>query len=470
MQDLNSQIDKDVIRNYLKVNESLKGCNEIKNLKLIHSKNKLKDSVLIDVVPRLNDLNLPSSLFTEEYKDALGGDTKFERLIYSCLLISSFAKQIGPKLLEHDIVYCNFENIFMSNSELKSLVKLFERIMTFRGYLVLPVNNDLYILNCKETINEHDLECVIDAKEKDDIAVEMYINDTINESLVYSAIVDKLNKVPKNIMISDIWVNLTWIFDKVVNGENVDIHTLWDACYMIFYLYNYFNCSVLISEETIGSLQEPSEENLLELEKLIENKVNEIEVLVSDLKTCHFLLNKFQLDKINVGKQILSANIITCIAVILPNFTENNEVVKPRFINEKEMKFVLFGIIDTKKSISQPMDLTKLIQAEFNDELFDNDVCKLESIEPYITSNKEKQVNRIKTKSSNQKLNNIKLSNIGLNKMKFIKMDRDHYNESYPCELVEEDYGISKYFTCNRYTISIALLLLVFIGIRLITL
>ncbi|WP_394863136.1 hypothetical protein [Paraclostridium bifermentans] len=467
MQDLNSQIDKDVIRNYLKVNESLKGCNETKNLKLIHSKNKLKDSVLIDVVPRLDDLNLPSSLFTEEYKDALGGDTRFERLIYSCLLVSSFAKQISNKLLEHDIVYCNFDNIFMSNSELKSLVKLFERIMTFRGYLVLPVNNDLYILNCKETINAHDLECVIDAKEKEDIEVEMYINDAINESLVYSAIVDKLSKIPKNVIISDIWVNLSWIFNKVINEENVDIHTLWDACYMIFYLYNYFNCSSLVSEETIGKLQQPCVDNLLELEKLIENKVSEIEVLVSDLKTCQFLLERFDVDKIEVGKQILTANIVTCMAVLLPNFTENNEVVKPRFINEKEMKFILFGIIDTDKTISKPMDLTKLIQAEFNDELFDNDVYKLESIEPYITSNvKEKIIEE----TNKPKFNNLKLNNINLNKMKFIKMHRDDCNNTYPGELIEEDYGISKYFTCNRYTISIALLLLLFVGIRLITL
>lgn len=459
--ELMSPIEKGVITTYLKINANLKGCNKTPYLDLITEKNKLSNAALEKVVPNIEDLNLPTSILSDTYREAFGGDTKFERMIYSTLLISSFVKQIYNTLVNENMVLCCFDDVVIAKDELEGLKQLFCRIMEFRGFLVIPTDKDIYILNCNKNINVLDLEYVLESTPEDKIKVNMVVSSVIDESLVYSAVLNKLESIPKNIVISDLWVNLKTICNRILDGDNIELPVLWNAGYMTIYLYAYFNCSMLTEERVLGELQEPSNDNLKTLSDMLKSNNVTIDTLIKDLHTCEFLLESFDVQKINIGKKVLSLSIMDTIPIILPNFTENNKVARPRFINDREMKYVLFSIIDTNKQLSKPMEIKRVMFEDFDDSLF-------ESEETFKTKDIDiKESN----KSYKSKFNTVKPVAI-ISKFKVVKPNEDIKikEEFEDIKLNESVESIADYFTINRYSILAVVILLLTISIRIVTL
>lgn len=441
---LNSKISNNIIDNYLKINDSLVGCNAL----TLHNFNE----DVYGKLPRLDDLNLPKAFVSELYTNSLGSDSSFERLIYSCLLISSFVKQINPKLQQHQIVNCNFKNIEVQEVELQSLVELFSRVMQVRGYIVKPSLEGCFVINCLGSVSALDIDYIVDVKSKHNIDIDLRLNSAITESLVYSASISKLNDIPKNIVIKDYYKNLLNVKEHLLSDNGLDISTLWDACYMLVYMYVYFNCVSSTDETLIGSLQQPSLGNLIMLDSLMRNKVPQIQHLISDLKACDFLLTSFNKTKLKTGKDLLKLNFMKNIEMVSLYFDKDCNVTKVRFVNHKEMQYILYTLVKTNKPNLEPIDLNKLMDTTFDESLFGEHA--LASSLSYTALDELLYVmNYIITKLKNKDLYSTR---------NLIKVKEDIKPRL-------ENFSIVESVTYDRYTLSIILLVVLGVIIRLVT-
>ena len=218
------------------------------------------------------------------------------------------------------------------------------------------------------------------------------------------------------------------------------------------YMYVYFNCLSSTDEALIGTLQEPSLGNLIILDSLMRNKVKHIQQLISDLKACEFLLRSFDKIKLRTGREILKLNFMKNIEMVSMYFDSDCNITKVRFINEKEMQYILYTLVKTNKPNLQPIDLDKLIDTTFDDNLFG---C-------HHTYNSEEH-------STLEEL--MYVLNYIINKLK----NKDLYSTKNLIKIKEDikprlaNFDAVELIGCNKYIISVMLLLVLALLIRLVT-
>lgn len=343
----------------LKVHDYLRGCNAIEGLDISdYYETEFLPSLIELHLPRIKDLMLPRGLKTFMFRRlSFGNNRIIEKLAYAHLLVGSFAKQINENLVRDGLVFCNFDHLENDDIEdLTDLVNYFNQVLEFRGYNSRVINGELLLINVEGNMEDQDINDIANSHHKSLITVK--IVNTINhkEEDLYRASSELLMLLPRYQDITDKWKSCK---ERLECVKLLTFKETFELNYDILYVYAFFNSSKY-EEDTWEYYSRFSPEAMMHLVRSIDvDAKQQVDLLITDLADCEFLLEEQDHYKLNIGKNVLLESIENIENIIDAYFTPELKPFKCKVITEEDLTYLSYHLVKTHASLRPAIKLQK---------------------------------------------------------------------------------------------------------------